>query len=67
MRGVIGAAVGSVVAAIVIITLANWHKINVLPEDVQAAFSALIAGALSFLGGWLEHRRAERDAAKKSP
>jgi Na+/citrate or Na+/malate symporter len=60
LAGVIGAAGG----AVLVWFLATWHHWDLLPDDVQAAVSALIGGALSFLGGYIEHRRAARAAAK---
>ena len=45
--GVLGAAGG----AVLVWSLATWHHLNLVPMDLQAAVSALIGGALSFLAG----------------
>lgn len=58
------AAAGAVLGSVLVWFLATWHHWDVLPDDLQAAFSAIIGGALSFLGGYIEHRRAERAAAR---
>jgi hypothetical protein len=56
--------IGSAVGAVLVWFLAALHHWDILPEDVQAAFSAVIGAALSFAGGYIEHRRAERDARR---
>lgn len=56
---------GAVVGAVLVWVLATWHHWDVLPDDLQAAFSAIIGGALSFLGGFTEHRRAERQERRR--
>jgi UPF0716 family protein affecting phage T7 exclusion len=50
MRIIIGAVIGSAVGAVLV-----WFL---------AALSAVIGAALSFAGGYIEHRRAERDARR---
>jgi CDP-diglyceride synthetase len=67
VRIVVGGVVGAVLGSVLIWFLATWHHWDLLPEDVQAAASALIGGVLSFAGGYAEHRRAERAAAATRP
>jgi H+/Cl- antiporter ClcA len=65
VRVVLGGVIGAVLGSVLVWLLAAEHHWDVLPMDVQAAFSALIGGALSFLGGFLEHKRAEREVARR--
>jgi H+/Cl- antiporter ClcA len=64
MRVISAGALGAVAGCVLVWLLATFHHWDVLPEDLQAAFSGLIGGALSFLGGYVEHLRAARNAAR---
>ena len=63
MRIILAGVVGAAAGCVLVWFLATWHHWDLLPDDVQAAVSALIGGALSFAGGYVEHLRAERAAA----
>jgi hypothetical protein len=65
VRVIIGGVVGAVAGAVLVWFLATWHHWDVLPDDLQAAFSAVIGGALSFVGGYAERKRADRAASRR--
>jgi hypothetical protein len=66
MRVVYAGAIGAVIATgsiWLLIKIAHW---DALGEDVRGALGTLLAGALSFLGGYFEHKRAERAVTRAS-
>ena len=64
MRVIVACVGGAVAGAVLVWVLATFHHWDVLPDDLQAACSALIGGVLAFAGGYAERLRAERMAKR---
>lgn len=63
MRAIMGAALGAALAG-ALIWLYFRHYNDGLAEAVNGLLSAAFGGALSFAGGYTEHRRSARAAAR---
>lgn len=63
-RPVIGAAIGAVIASILIWSIFYYHPFEKIPMEWKDTLSSVLTGTLSILGGMIEHWRVERKAKK---